>query len=97
MRCKVGDLAVVIFGDAWVPDNVRPMDGSVVKVERFVGTSDDQQKDGAILRVHNGWEVKSCLVPTGCMWIVSDAYLYPIRPPEQPVQIGQLEDLREPV
>lgn len=89
MNCKQGDLAIVVYSTAG-------NEGKLVRVLRFVGNVRGWVGD-------DRWEVEN-LPATGMSAIggwewsgtLRDCRLMPIRPPEEPVIIGQLEDLREP-
>lgn len=90
MNCKPGDIALVLGGGV-ASDVVRPLDWSIVTVIEYIG---DYQYNGTMVR--RAWLVGSSVVKAPRVWI-SDDYLRPIRPPEQPVQVGQLEGIGERV
>lgn len=86
MRCKPGDLAIIVSNGN--PANEEHVGKFVTVVSECVAMS--------VLPV--SWFCEPQLYASNglpCVW--HDGDLLPIRPPEEPVMVGQLEGLKERV
>ena len=89
MRCKPNELCLVLDLPLYPTEATRLLPYSIVETIEYVGRWQNDE-----VYISETWKCKSSLAPDGIAFI-ADRFLRPIRPPEEPVQVGQLEGLTE--